>query len=240
MPFRCRLRRPDVIFTPTERKSKGLAHGGSCATLTLLTRRAPRKPEAQNVCSIILADMGVLDAWRIVPLPASGQIFNVSAFVLPGSMPVADDEQQIPMFPVVEGDPGRDLLFHIIEVQAEGIRMLAAVAAAQKEALGAQQSPRPTRPRAASNEKAARRHVPRNPDHRTWRGFVLSMQKLEKKARELELVTTKQAVCQLGSDAPKTVTRTMVLTYGLHPDNWPPSLWDPDQLPPAEANGQIF
>lgn len=118
--------------------------------------------------------------------------------------------------------------------------MLAAVAAAQKEALGAQQSPRTARPPAPSDKKPPRRHVPRNPDHRTWRGFVVSMQNLEKMARELQLVTTKQAVCQLGSDAPKTVTRTMVLTYGLHPDNWPPSLWDPDQPPPAEANGQIF
>ena len=154
-------------------------------------------------------------------------------------MPLADDDQQLPMFPFEDG-AREDLLFHVIKVQAETVRMLAAVAAAQKQVLERRQSSRPARLEATSDEKPERRHVPRNPDHRTWRGFVLSMQALEKMARELHLVTTKLAVCQLGSDSPKTVTRTMVLTYGMDPDNWPPSLWDPDKPPPAEANGQIF
>jgi hypothetical protein len=84
--------------------------------------------------------------------------------------------------------------------------------------------PRPVRSRKPANER-----------HRTWRGFVETMQELEAHARELDLKPTKRAVCQFGADSPKTVTRTMT-DYGLRPDDWPPSGWDPGK-PPAGASG---
>jgi hypothetical protein len=174
-----------------------------------------------------------LPGWRVLPLPASGQISNVSAFVLPERMPVADDERQLPMF----GDSSDRIL-----------RILEEVAHAQRETAHAQRliaerlDGRPTLDgtigslRPTPREQKASRHVPRNPDHRTWRGFVLSMQNLEKLARRQDLRPTKKAICQLGPDDVKTVTRTMTETYGLSANAWPPSTWDPE----TEPSGQIL
>jgi hypothetical protein len=169
-------------------------------------------------------------------LPASGQLSNVSAFVLPEAVPVVQDEQQLPMFP--SDDAGRDLLLRLLMQSVEAVRSLAAV----NQDLIAQwrnghEPPAPLPPPALRDapereqERKPRRHRPRNPDHRSWRGFVLSMRKLEQKARDLDLKPTKEAVCQLGPDAVKTVTRTMTLTYGMDPNDWPPSGWDPEKEP---------
>jgi len=157
--------------------------------------------------------------WRIVPLKAdSGHFSNVSAFVLPEPMPVGEHDRQLPMF----GDPDRIL------------RLLEEVAHTQR-LIAERMDERPTPLRRSPREQKASRHVPRNPDHRTWKGFVSSMQKLEKQARELDLRPTKKAICQLGPDDVKTITRTMTETYHLSATAWPPSTWDPE----TEPSGQI-
>jgi DNA invertase Pin-like site-specific DNA recombinase len=179
-----------------------------------------------NVCSNIRGVVGVVRGWAVIPLPAQGTLSNVSAFVLPGRMPVADDERQLSMFP--SDDPVRELLFNVIKTQAEGIRMISAVAAGFQSQLKAAVAEgfeiKPLADGQVENKKP-RRHVPRNPDHRVWQGFVRSMQRLEQLARAADLKPTKHAVCQLGPDDAKTVTRTMTLTYGLHAEDWPPSTW---------------
>ena len=179
-----------------------------------------------------LVDVGVARGWRVLHLPASGQLSNVSACVLPEALPVVDDEHQLPMFS--SDDPGRDLLFHVIKLQAEGLRL---VVAANQELL---RHVTTNGHGASSNGATPRRHVPRNPLHRTWRGFVQCMQKLKGKAKEHELKLTKEAVCQFGPDSVKTVTRTMTLTYGMDSDDWPPSTWDPDRALPKEASGHFL
>lgn len=77
---------------------------------------------------------------------------------------------------------------------------------------------------------------PQNLEHRTWEGFVRSMQTLELEARRFDLKPTKQAICGLGADSPKTITRTM-RRYGLRPDQWPPSTWINCARGPAKRRG---
>lgn len=84
------------------------------------------------------------------------------------------------------------------------------------------------RQRPPSVAHVSRPYRPLNVVHRTWRGFVDSMQMLEARARQEHLKPTKKAVCGLGPDSVKTITRTMAL-YGLHPDDWPPSRWKIDR-----------
>ena len=176
--------------------------------------------------------MGVVRAWRVVHVPARGQISNVSAFVLPEAWPVVDDERQLPMF----SDPGRDLLIHVIELQAEGLRL---IAAANRELL---QNARDARrgalhvvPEPDKEPKAKRRHVPQNKELRDWGSFRAFFQNLERVARhDLHLkpdaTVTREQLYTQGGPSPKTITRVMVETYGLTPAQWPPSTW-PEVLP---------
>ena len=69
---------------------------------------------------------------------------------------------------------------------------------------------------------------PTNPLHQTWRGFVLDMLKLQNYAEREGLKLTKHNVARFGVDTVKTITRTMEW-YGLRPNDWPPSRWDPNE-----------
>jgi hypothetical protein len=159
--------------------------------------------------------------WRIVDWPASGQISNVSAFVLPGTCPVADDERQVPMF---SDDPAKDVFVQVIKVLAESNRSLAAVNQVltdvvkqrlSQDAIGngtigslrgttigslggsppAEETPRPKRP-----------HRPHDRKYREWNEFRAYF---------------------------KSITRYMVETHGLLADQWPPSTW-PEEAPATQ------
>jgi hypothetical protein len=115
-------------------------------------------------------------------------------------------------------DPGRDLLLHVIEMQAEGIRLLGAV---NKALLERRRNGKP---------ESVRDHTgygPSNPRHRTWRGFVLDMQR---QARELPggVKRTKTNVATHGVDTVRAINYAM-RGYGLSLRDWPPDTWDPDE-----------
>lgn len=141
-------------------------------------------------------------------------------------MPVVDDERQLPMFP---GDNPREaLLFHVIEVLAEGNRVLSAIAAGAQE-LEAQRQRRTVKE--PTPEK--RLHQPREKEFRTWGGFRDYFQKLERVLRREHHLApdadvTKEMFYAAGAPSPKTITRIMVETYGLKADHWPPSTWPAD------------
>lgn len=165
--------------------------------------------------------------WRILPVKADiGQISNVSAFVLPEPMPVADDERQVPMF------PDADQLF----------RLLQDVAATQRETaltqrlMAEQINGRDVRP-----PRTERRHQPQEKDFRTWNGFRSSLQRFERAARRDKAVkpeddVTRKQVFEAGGPSAKTIQRILADTYGLPGDLWPPTAW-PAMLP-DESNGQ--
>jgi hypothetical protein len=71
-----------------------------------------------------------------------------------------------------------------------------------------------------------RAYGPSNPRHRTWRGFVLDMQR---QVRELPSGRpTKVNVEMHGGDTVRSISYTM-RGYGLDPGEWPPDPWDPDE-----------
>lgn len=82
--------------------------------------------------------------------------------------------------------------------------------------------------------KAAPRPAPTHrgptnaPQHRTWRGFVLDLQALERQLVREGRAVTKTNVCTASGLTVVTITRTM-RWYGLLPTDWPPSTWDPDE-----------
>jgi len=142
---------------------------------------------------------------------------------MPERMPVVDDARQLPM-PFPNQDPGRDLLIHVIEVQSEALRHLAAI----NQHLLQNVQGNGHRPR--EPEPSARDHTgygPSNPKHRTWRGFAMDMQR---QVRELpsNVKPTKTNVASHGSDTVRAINYAM-LGYGLDLRDWPPDRWDAEQ-----------
>jgi len=145
-------------------------------------------------------------------------------------MPVADDGKQLPMFP--QDDPVRELLFNVIKTQAEGIRMLSAVAAGyQQELKAAQAHGFQLKPRDGLSAMPERDgYGPSNSKHRTFRGFALDLQRLERIVRrdnhlEHDDGVTREMLYAVGAPMPRTIWNTMK-GYGLRSDQWPPSTWD--------------
>lgn len=145
-------------------------------------------------------------------------------------MPVADDDRQLSMFP--RDDPVRELLFNVIKTQAEGIRMLSAVAAGYqmelKEALAQGFHLKPLDDLPSAPERDG--YGPSNSKHRTFRGFALDLQRLERIVRrdnhlEHDDAVTKEMLYAAGAPMPRTIWNTMK-GYALRSDQWPPSTWD--------------
>jgi hypothetical protein len=163
--------------------------------------------------------------WRIVPLKAdSGQISNVSAFVLPEPMPVADHEQQLPMF-------GPERLLRLLEDIQETQRETA-----RTQRLLAQQL-NGRAPSTDAEHPVSRGHVPQNKDYRDWAGFSRHLQEIERSIRRdhhlrPEDEVSREMVYAAGGPSPRTLKRIMEKTYGLKPEQWPPSSW-PKEPPTA-------
>jgi hypothetical protein len=157
-------------------------------------------------------------------------------------MPVVDDEQQLPMFLRGSEDPGRDLLVHVVDVQAEAIRnltgLLRIAGLLKDEANGLESQaaePATPAPRPRPQKKV---HRPQNKAFREWHSFRAHCQLLEKQIRkdlslgpddELELTT----VYSNGGPTPRSMRRHMQY-HGLRAEQWPPSTW-PETAPPRPA-----
>lgn len=149
-------------------------------------------------------------------------------------MPVADDEQQLPMFP--DANPRESLLFRLLEHQAEAVRILAAANhVLMQNALESPQGRRIMAEVAAevTPRSTKRRHQPQNKELRDWGGFRAYFQRLERVVRGNNRLgpddeVTKEMVYAVGGPSAKTITRIMVETYDLKPDHWPPSTWPAD------------
>jgi hypothetical protein len=148
----------------------------------------------------------------------------------------ADDERQARMFENDEWDALKRTMTDLLEaarIEAAALREAVqmqrnAAALVQQEmalvrSLSRQRNPQPGRRTPAPRG-------PWNPRHRTWREFVLDMQRLEAQLPS-GIKPTKQALAMLGSDSARTITRTM-RRFGLPANDWPPSHWNPD-VPPA-------
>jgi len=178
-----------------------------------------------------------------VDVPASGQISNVSAFVLPEDWPVADDGQQLPMFLHGSQDPGRDLLVHVVDVQAEAIRNLTGLlqlAGLLKDQPNGHVPEAESEPKHEPKRRSQNKlHRPQNKLFREWHTFRAHFQHLEKVIRrdhqllEADQVT-REMVCTDGGIPPKTL-RYHMEWHGLRPEQWPPSTW-PETAPPRPAD----
>jgi hypothetical protein len=141
------------------------------------------------------------------------------------------------MFPGDEGgdaSPHDRLLFHVLEIQAEAVNHLAAINQALVQKLD---TPRSRREAATAAEKPEHRYLPQNPKWRIWSSFRAEMQRLEKIVRRdnhlgPDGLVTEEAMYAAGGPHPRTGLRIRVKSYGLRPDQWPPSTW------PAELSGQ--
>jgi Phage integrase, N-terminal SAM-like domain len=194
-----------------------------------------REPHGVFVYSPLKSDTGHTLVIDLAPPVIEALL---SAFVLPERMPVVDDERQMPLFPGDEGgddSPHDRLLFHVIKMQAEGLRLMAEVNRLQHAEL--------QRNGQAQAETSTDRHGygPANINHRTWRGFVLDMQRLEgivRRDNQLEAhdIVSKEMIFAAGGPLPKTTTRTMK-GYGLPARRWPPSLWDANEDRPWHSPG---
>jgi hypothetical protein len=179
-------------------------------------------------------------AWRVVRVfPHSGQISNVSAFVLPERMPVADDRhEQLHMFP---GDQRVDLLIHLLDDAVGAVKSLselnrellqnatlrrlnddpAELTRFYDEAIGTYKSPKPKRT-----------YTPQIKERRTWAGFRAEVQHTEAKVRrDTQLRATDEVTYQQIFDAGgphrRTIQRILVKN-GLPKDLWPPRTWPED------------
>jgi hypothetical protein len=153
-----------------------------------------------------------------VAVPASGQIFNVSALVVPEAMPARNDGQDmLPEF---------DKLVEYARLQLERQRVKL-----RREELKVERKARRER---ARRRGPARPHVPQIKELREWSSCRAYFQRLEREVRrDLQLgddhEVTKEMLHAAGAPAVRTITRIMVETYGLVGDQWPPSTW-PDDL----------
>jgi hypothetical protein len=158
--------------------------------------------------------VGVVRGWQIVPVPASGQISNVRAFVLPERMPVADDDRQLPMF------GSEDLIRELLEVNR--IQAQALFEALRRNGVAPHEQAKPRRP-----------HQPQNKGFREWatfRAFMVNLEQTIRRDHHLgpDAVVTREQIYALGGPPLRTLRRIMQETHGLLPDQWPPSTWPPD------------
>ena len=134
------------------------------------------------------------------------------------------DDGQIPMFPDPEFaglHPREQVLFHLVKMQAETVRLQAAmIAALQTNGHQAEADD-------ADDAHHRSPYGPANPKHRTWHGFATDCQAIEKLIKAPNRVTRK-AIADKAGETAKTIARSMK-GYGLGTDQWPPSTWNPDE-----------
>jgi hypothetical protein len=165
--------------------------------------------------------MGRLRAWRVVQLPARGQVFNVSAAVLPERAGVPEHEQM---------DFDKLLEFARLQLEVEALRL------ERERAKAARKNHRAPRPvRRPDPAQARPKHLPSIVEWRVWQGFRDDLQAIEILWRRSNTgEPTKEAIATSKGCIAKTITRTMVETYGLRANQWPPSTWPRDPPPAGE------
>jgi len=157
--------------------------------------------------------MGDIVAWRVIDLPASGQISNVSKLVIRWRAGMPDHGLQ-PMLP----DPFDKLVEYArLQVEREKLKL-------QRKALHKKKAAA-----AAAVDKPRRAYGPRDKDHRTYEGFRLAMLGYEKAVREVVgadgEVTHEAVYADAGGPTTRTQRRRMN-RYGLrYVLDWPPSTW---------------
>lgn len=185
-----------------------------------------------NGCSIILGMVGAARGWKIVPVASSGQISNVSAFVLPERMPVADDGQQR-MFPELD----KLLEIERLRLERERLKLLREEARAARRHANKPVSTSP--PESPPRPKPAYR--PQDKKLREYETCRATFQGYERTVRltvgETGEVTPMAIFVDGGGPHPKTQAKIMGL-FGLsYPRHWPPRTWPAHPL--IEPNGQI-
>jgi hypothetical protein len=184
--------------------------------------------------------MGDSRWWEVRRLPASGNISNVSALVLPEAMPVAE-HGQMPMFPD-DVRPRPEELRELLEVVRIQARTIERLTGKQDGTIGS------LRGRSIASLRSKAKRGPRGPHLpklRTWAGCVDYYQELERSIREkrklaADDLVTKKMMYGWGGPQVKTINYHM-RGYGLRPDDdWPPSAWkrDDDRIwkPPSGKN----
>jgi hypothetical protein len=137
------------------------------------------------------------------------------------------------MFPGDDGgepSPRDRMLFHVLRQQADAVRFLAEInRELLQNALNARRRDGHEEP-PAEVPKPRRKHVPQNKKHRDWAGFRADLQHFEAIVRRDNQLgpddeVDKEMIYAAGGPHPRTVARTMVETYHLALDYWPPSIW---------------
>ncbi len=167
--------------------------------------------------------------WRVVDLPTTGHLSNVSKLVVPVRAGMGNDGHQ-PMFPEF------DALLEISRLQVERERLRLQrqqVKAARKSHHSHEHAEEPAEP------LSSRQRLPLNSKWHTWRGFVLDLQRLESLLSPEQHVTDEN-LGMLGPDSARTIARVKK-GYGLTRSDGPPSTWNPDEArvyrpPPKRKN----
>lgn len=175
-----------------------------------------------------------------MPVRHHATFSNVSALVLPEGRPVAD-YVQTGMFSHAEPEEVRqewldavraqsEVVLQVVRDQAAALREITAlnhmlVAAFQLRLSLDHAPPAEASPDATPTTRNG--YGPSNPRHRTWRGFVLDLQR---QVRELpkDVKPTKTNVATHGGDTVRAINYAM-LGYGLKLSDWAPDHWNPDE-----------
>jgi len=176
--------------------------------------------------------MGDVVAWRVIDMPASGQISNVSKLVVrwPAGMP--DDRRVHPSDMGAEPWsqpplPDLDKLVEYARLQVERERLKL-----QRKALHSR-APAPR-----SNADAQRRYRPQDKALRIYRTCRAQFVEWEQAVKRLDLPVTQKTIFNAAAAPhPRTQDKIMALHGLFYPRDWPPHTW-PDRSP-SESPGQI-
>lgn len=171
-------------------------------------------------------------AWQVVPLGHTGQISNVSAFVLPVHMPAVEHRSEPSMAP----DDATNRWLEVVHAQAKALDsalqlsldlVLRQFGCSVPWAVPVPPRAKPE-PEPESTSKSKPRYRPHDKRFREWGSFRHYFQQLEQTVVTrpgVRVEFTKEVAYTEGGPHPKTLTRIMTRTYGLNADQWPPSCW---------------
>jgi hypothetical protein len=172
--------------------------------------------------------MGDQYSWHVYRIPNKGQIFNVSAFVLPRRAGMPEDGQTSPMFPD-EDPPQSASVPELLEVVREQARALSETSSLLHEMF--KDWRRRNGKQASREREVTTRHRPQDARFRTYEGFHAAMCEYEQAVlKQGHKRCTRDLIgAAAGGPSTKSIRRIMVETYGMSGDEWPPSSW-PEHL----------
>jgi|SRR5215471_5722561 len=186
--------------------------------------------------------LGDVVAWRVIQLPASGQISNVSAFVIPERAGMPDDGQVHP------GDMGAEpwrpfeidkfLELERVMLSREQEKTDRQRLKLERARFKATRKQSPKAPKQLRDTRERHAYRPQDKALRVYKTCRAQFVEWEQAVRQLELpVTQKTIFTAAAGPHPKTQDNIMTLHGLSYPRDWPPSTWPAHS--PKDPPGQI-